>query len=159
MAKKKQLSRKIINRRAKYDYELGESLVVGLQLTGAETKALRMGHGILRGAYVAIKDNELWLINTQITGARGVHIPDDTQTRSRKLLAKRREIERLIEAKKQGNTIVPTELLTGERYIKLRIAVGRGKKRYDKRETIKRRQQERDIARQNLPNKPFTRGR
>lgn len=148
MAKKKAQPRKIVNRRAKYDYELGESLVVGLQLTGAETKALRLGHGILRGAYVAIKDNELWLINAQITGARGVQIPDDKQSRSRKLLAKRSEIEKLAAAKQQGYTIVPLELMTDSRYIKLRIAVGRGKKRYDKRETIKRRQQEREIARQ-----------
>jgi SsrA-binding protein len=70
------------------------------------------------------------------------------ETRSRKLLAKRREIDALIEAKQDGRTIVPLELLTQGRYIKLRIAVGRGRKHYDKRETIKRRQQERDIARQ-----------
>ncbi|HSX18232.1 MAG TPA: SsrA-binding protein SmpB [Candidatus Saccharimonadales bacterium] len=148
MAKKSRPAGKIVNRRARFDYELGDTLVVGLQLTGAETKALRLGHGVLRGAYVTIKDNELWLINAQIMGGRGIQILDDAQTRSRKLLAKRQEIDRLIEAKQQGNTIVPLELLTDSRYIKLRIAVGRGKKRYDKRETIKRRQQERDIARQ-----------
>ncbi|HEX5394972.1 MAG TPA: SsrA-binding protein SmpB [Candidatus Saccharimonadales bacterium] len=139
--------KRITNRRARYDYDLGDSLVVGLQLTGAETKALRLGHGILRGSYVTVKDNELWLINAQITGARGIHIPDDSQTRTRKLLAKRQEIDRLIQAKNLGNTIVPLELLTQGRYIKLRIAAGRGKKEYDKRETIKRRQEERDIAR------------
>ncbi|MEX1058878.1 MAG: SsrA-binding protein SmpB [Candidatus Saccharimonadales bacterium] len=150
MAKKKPGSNKrIVNRRAKFDYELGDSLVVGLQLTGAETKALRLGHGTLRGAYVTVKDNELWLINVQVTGTRGIQISDDAQTRTRKLLAKRAEIDRLVAAKQQGNTIVPLELLTGGRYIKLRIAVGRGKKTYDKRETIKRRQQEREITRQN----------
>jgi SsrA-binding protein len=120
---------------------------VGLQLTGAETKALRLGHGSLRGAYVTVKDNELWLINAQIMGARGIQISEDTQTRTRKLLAKKSEIERLIQAKNEGRTIVPLELLTGGRYIKLRISAGKGKKSYDKRETIKRRQQERDIAR------------
>lgn len=148
MAKKKPASNKrITNRRARFDYELGDSLVVGLQLTGAETKALRLGHGTLRGAYVTVKDNELWLINAQISSARGVQIPDDKHTRTRKLLAKRAEIDRLVQAKQQGNTIIPLEMLTGGRYIKLRIAVGRGKKAYDKRETIKRRQQEREIAR------------
>ena len=147
MKKRSQASGRIINRRASYDYELGESLEVGLQLTGAETKALRMGHGSLRGAYVTVKDSELWLINAQIMGTRGIQIPEDSQTRSRKLLAKKPEIERLIAAKQQGNTIVPLDLITGSRYIKLRIAVGRGKKRYDKRETIKRRQQQREIAR------------
>jgi SsrA-binding protein len=147
MSKKSPSPKRIVNRRAKFDYELGDSLVVGLQLTGAETKALRMGHGQLRGAYVTVKDNELWLINTQINSAKGVIIPEANETRSRKLLAKRREIDTLIEAKKDGRTIVPLELLAQGRYIKLRISVGRGKKRYDKRETLKRRQEERDIAR------------
>jgi SsrA-binding protein len=148
MAKKQPVNdKRISNRRARYDYELGESLVVGLQLTGAETKALRLGHGSLRGAYVTVKDNELWLINAQIMGARGIQISEDTQTRTRKLLAKKSEIHRLIQAKNEGRTIVPLELLTGGRYIKLRISAGKGKKSYDKRETIKRRQQERDIAR------------
>ena len=150
MAKKRQSGR-IVNRRARYDYELGEGYVVGLQLTGAETKALRMGHGTLRGAYVTIKDDELWLINSQISSTRSIQIPEDAQTRSRKLLAKRQEIDRLMAAKQQGNTIVPLELLTDSRYIKLRIAVGKGKKSYDKREIIKRRQQERDIARKLRP--------
>jgi SsrA-binding protein len=147
MVKKTPQTKKIVNRRAKFDYELGDSLVVGLQLTGAETKALRMGHGQLRGAYVTVKVGELWLINSQINSAKGVIISESDETRSRKLLAKRREIDHLVEAKKDGRTIVPMELLTQGRYIKLRIAVGRGKKRYDKRETIKRRQEERDIAR------------
>jgi SsrA-binding protein len=144
MRNKSQTPSKITNRRARYDYELGDSLVVGLQLSGAETKALRMGHGQLRGAYVTERGGELWLTNAQISGSSGINITEDDQTRSRKLLAKRKEIDNLIAARGQGNTIVPTELLTGGRYIKLRISVGRGKKRYDKRETIKRRQQERE---------------
>ena len=147
MAKKSKAPGNISNRRARYDYELGDSLVVGLQLSGAEAKALRMGHGQLRGAYVTEKNGELWLINCLITSSRGVPISEQDQTRSRKLLAKRKEIDELISARQSGNTIVPLELLTNGRYIKLRIAVGRGKKRYDKRETIKRRQQEREARR------------
>jgi SsrA-binding protein len=147
MKKKSQSVGKIVNRRARFDYELGDSLVVGLELTGAETKSLRMGHGQLRGAYVTVKDNELWLTNAQITGGKGVDIAEQDENRSRKLLAKRKEIESLISAKQEGRTIIPIELLTQGRYIKLRIAPGRGKKKYDKRETIKRRQEERDIAR------------
>jgi SsrA-binding protein len=147
MAKSPQQPKRILNRRARFDYDLGDSLVVGLQLTGAETKALRMGHGQLRGSYVTVKDNELWLINSQINSARGVRIEESDEIRTRKLLAKRREIDRLIEAKKEGRAIVPLELITQGRYIKLRIAVGRGKKHYDKRESIKRRDQERDIKR------------
>ena len=148
MAKKSRNTGNITNRRARFDYELGDTLIVGLQLTGAETKALRMGHGQLRGAYVTDKGGELWLINAQITGDKGVPIEEATQTRSRKLLAKRPEIEKLVAAKRQGMTIVPLEVLNRGRYIKLRIALGRGKKRYDKRETLKRRQQDMDIARE-----------
>ena len=148
MAKKPRKTGTITNRRARYDYQLGDTLIVGMQLNGAETKALRLGHGQLRGAYVTEKDGELWLINAQITGDKGISIDESTKTRSRKLLAKRAEINRLIQAKAQGMTIVPLEVLNRGRYIKLKIALGRGKKRYDKRETLKRRQQERDIARE-----------
>lgn len=147
MKKKQATTRQIVNRRARHDYELGDSLVVGLQLSGAETKALRMGHGQLRGAYVNVKDGELWLFNATINGTSGVPIKESDQTRSRKLLAKKREIEQLIEAKQQGRTIVPLEILTHGRFIKLRISVGRGKKRYDKRHVLKERDQERDINR------------
>ena len=144
MAKKKPNTAKTIqNRRARFDYELGDSLVVGVQLTGAETKSLRMGHGQLRGAYVTVQNGELYLFNGTINGTHGVPVPETDQTRSRKLLAKRREINALITAKQQGRTIVPLELLTGSRYIKLRIAIGKGKRQYDKRQTLKQRDQER----------------
>ncbi len=148
MAKKKPQAGNIVNRRARFDYQLGDSLVVGIALTGAETKALRMGHGQLHGAYVTDKAGELWLINAQITGDRGVLIDESTKTRSRKLLAKRSEIEKLMASKQQGMTIVPLEVLNRGRYIKLKIALGRGKKRYDKRQTLKKRQEQRDISRE-----------
>jgi len=145
MAKRKAHQPKVIaNRRARHDYELGDSLVVGLQLGGAETKALRMGHGQLRGAYVTVKGDELWLINTTISGTTGIPISESDQTRARKLLAKRREIKALVDAKQQGKTIVPLEILTGGRYIKLRLSVGRGRKRYDKRQVLKARDDARD---------------
>ena len=143
----KQQPKQITNRRARHDYELGDSLVVGISLNGRETKALRMGHGQLQGAYVNVKDEELWLINATIHGTNGIPIADDEKTRTRKLLAKRREIKHLIEAKQQGRTIVPLELLTGGRYIKVRIAVGKGKKAYDKRQTLKQRDASRSMLR------------
>ena len=128
MAKKKPNQPKTIsNRRARHDYELGDSLVVGLELTGAETKALRLGHGQLRGAYVTVKNDELWLINATISPSSGIPIDESSQIRDRKLLAKRREITKLVEAKQQGRTIVPLEVLTSGRFIKLRIAVGQGR--------------------------------
>ena len=144
---KKPKSSAIRNRRATFDYDLGDSLVVGMQLSGAETKALRKSQGNLRGAYVTVKDNELWLLNATITGDNRVRVPEDEQTRSRKLLAKRKEIDELIQQKQNGLTIVPVEILTRGRYVKLRLAPGKGKRRFDKRQTIKKREEKRDIAR------------
>jgi SsrA-binding protein len=146
MKKKQATTKQILNRRARHDYELGDSLVVGVQLSGAETKALRMGHGHLRGAYVTVKDGELWLLNAAIMGTSGVPIDETTQTRSRKLLARRRQIDDLIEAKQQGRTIVPLAMLTNGRYIKLRIAIGKGRKQYDKRQVLKARDEARRIS-------------
>lgn len=147
MKKKPQIAGTISNRRARADYALEDSLVVGLQLTGAETKSLRMGHGQLRGAYVTVKGDELILINATVNGTNGIPIGESDQTRARKILAKRKEINALIAAKQQGLTIVPLEILTKGRYIKLRIAAGRGKKQYDKRQTLKARDEGRDIHR------------
>jgi SsrA-binding protein len=144
MAKKSSKNtRKIQNRRARYDYELGDEIVAGIVLSGKETKALRLGHGHLRGAYVTLKDGEVWLINATITSFPGATIDESDQTRSRKLLLKKREIQKLESVKQQGNTIVPLELLTGGRFIKVRIASGRGKKRYDKRQVLKARDDKR----------------
>jgi|ERR1035437_8919562 SsrA-binding protein len=146
MKKRKPSTKTITNRRARFDYEIGDSLIVGLELNGRETKALRFGHGQLRGAYVTVKDNELWLINATINGTSGVPIEESEQTRNRKLLAKKREIGQLVEAKQQGRTIVPLDILTQGRYIKLRIAVGKGKKNYDKRQIIKKRETDRKVS-------------
>lgn len=132
-------TKSISNRRARHDYSFDDTLIVGIKLTGAETKALRLGHGQLRGAYVTIKDDELWLINATISGTSGIPIPENQQTQSRKLLAKRKEIDRFVFAKQQGKTIIPLEILIRGRYIKVRIAEGRGKKLYDKRQTLKER--------------------
>jgi SsrA-binding protein len=144
MIKKKQNAVKTIrNKRASFDYDLDDSIVAGLVLSGAETKALRLGHGHLRGAYVTFKDGELWLLNATITGFNGVRLEEAEQTRSRKLLVKKKEIDALTAAKQQGKTIVPIELLTQGRYIKVRISAGTGKKRYDKRQSIKERDQKR----------------
>lgn len=144
MKKQTAATKSIQNRRARFDYELGDSFVVGIVLNGRETKALRLGHGQLRGAYVTVKDNELWLINAAIMSTNNIKLTEQEQTQNRKLLAKRKEINEVIQAKQQGMTIVPLELLTRSRYIKLRIAIGRGKKKYDKREAIKKRDEDRN---------------
>jgi SsrA-binding protein len=148
MAKKKvQATKTIQNRRARHDYVLSDSLVAGLELTGSEAGALRRGRGQLQGAYVTVKNNELWLINAVITGTNGNALTESEQTRARRILAKRKEIDSLIETKQQGRTIVPLELLTRGRYIKVRIAIGKGKKNYDKRHTLKERDEKRTISR------------
>ena len=104
----------------------------------------------LKGAYVTIRNNELWLNNASFSlrhNEQGQPNARTVSTSARKLLAKRRQIEQLAARKKDGYTIVPTKLLTSDRYIKLVIALGKGKKRYDKRETIKRRDVEREQRR------------
>jgi SsrA-binding protein len=147
--KKQESSGVIANKRAKFDYELSESFLAGLVLTGAETRSLREHHGSLQGAFVQIKDNEAWLMNALITPLKtnAAHLPSEVQIRNRKLLLKRRELDSLVEAKKQGNTIVPLRIRTKGRFIKLEIAVGRGKRQYDKRQAIKNRDVDRDTAR------------
>lgn len=142
----------VVNRRARFDYELGDDLVVGLSLSGPEVRAARDGHVQLKGSYVQIRGNELWLQGASFSvkinerGKPGSRTVDDSP---RKLLAKRREIDALIAQKARGLTIIPTKLLPAGRYVKLVIATGKGKKSYDKRETLKRRDQERE-ARRNI---------
>lgn len=143
MKKKATAVKSISNRRARHDYELGDDLVVGIELTGGETKLLRLGHGHLQGAYVNVKDDQLWLFNATIHGTNGIQLTEADQTRTRRLLAKRRQIDAFIAAKQQGRTIVPLQILTQGRYIKLRIATGKGKKKWDKRQTLKQRDDKR----------------
>ncbi len=148
MKKKQPQVKRIQNSRARFDYELGDELLVGIALNGRETKALRLGHGQLRGAFVNVRDGELWLNNMTITGHNGLPIEEAEKTRARKLLAKRREINALMSAKHEGSTIVPTEVLTRTRFIKVRIAVGKGKKQYDKRQTLKKKDDARNAQRE-----------
>lgn len=148
--KKPATPKAVLNRRARFDYALEDEMVAGLVLTGPEVRAARDGHIQLKGAFVSLKDDELWLNNASFSlklnekgkvGARAI------DTSPRKLLASRKQINALKAQKQSGMTIVPLRLLTTGRYIKLVIALGKGKKKYDKRETIKRRDQERDTKR------------
>ena len=148
---KKPATHAVVNRRARFDYELGEEIVAGLVLTGPEVRAARDGHVQLKGAFVSLRNDELWLNNTSFSlrlNVRGQANTKSVDTSARKLLASHKQIDRFAAAKQQGLTIVPTKLLTNGRFIKIIIALGRGKKRYDKRETIKRRDQDRETRRQ-----------
>ena len=147
MKKKPAKPQSIVNRRARYDYELSEDLVVGIVLTGAETRAARDGHVQLKGAYVTVRNGELWLNNASFSlklNERGKAGARTVDTEARKLLASRKQITQLALQKKSGMTIVPTKLLTKGKFIKLVIALGKGKKSWDKRETIKRRDLDRE---------------
>lgn len=136
----------IQNRRARFDYTLQDDYTVGIVLSGPEVKAARNNHVSLKGSYVTVKDNELWLTNASFSVVQTQ--PGESNrvvdTSPRKLLASRREIEELKSAKDQGLTIVPLSMSTKTRFVKLKIAAAKGKKRYDKRETIKRRDIERE---------------
>jgi len=146
MKKKPAMPATIVNRRARFDYELGDDIVAGIVLTGAETRAARDGHVQLRGAYVTIRAGELWLNNASFSlklNQKGV-ATRTVDTAPRKLLVSRRQLDDLAARKKSGMSIVPTKLLTSDRFIKVVIATGKGKKRWDKRETLKRRQQDRE---------------
>ena len=128
---KKPATHAVINRRARFDYELGEEIVAGLVLTGPEVRAARDGHIQLKGAFVSLRNDELWLNNASFSlrlNVRGQANSKSVDTSARKLLASRKQIDRFAAAKQQGLTIVPTKLLTNGRFIKIVIALGRGKK-------------------------------
>lgn len=127
-----------VNRRAHYDYHLGDELSCGLCLSGPDVRLIRDHHVQLKGSFVTLRNNELWLNNLTL-GA-------DT-ARNLKLLATRKQINQLARAKQDGLQLVPVRLLAGGRYIKLIIATGKSKKKYDKRETIKKRDLSREISR------------
>lgn len=152
MANKKKPVKKpsaIVNRRASFDYALDDDLTVGVALTGREVRAARDGRVQLKGSFVTIRNNELWLNNASFSlnlNSKGVG-ETTVDTSARKLLAKRKQIDELAERKQAGMSIVPLRLLTQGRYIKLVIALGKGKKNYDKRQAIKKRDQERDTSR------------
>ena len=140
----------VLNRRARFDYDLSDDIVAGLALTGIEVRAARDGHVQLKGSFVSIRNNELWLNNASFSvkpTERGEVNNRTVDTSPRKLLASRKQIDTLIAKKQTGMTIVPTKLLTHGKYIKLVIALGKGKKNYDKRQTLKRRDQDREAKR------------
>ena len=119
-----------VNRRARYDYALGDELVCGMSLSGPEVRQIRDHHVQLKGSFVTIKDGELWLNNLML-GA-------DT-ARNIKLLVTKKQLAMLARARQDGYSLVPVRLNGGSRHIKLTIATARGKKKYDKRQAIKNR--------------------
>lgn len=137
----------VVNRRARFDYDIRDEFKVGVMLTGPEVRSVRDGRASLRGAFVTVRNGELWLTNASFTIKQQGNVESVVDTSPRKLLAKKKEIEFIIAAKDSGLTAVPLTMTTNTRYIKLTIATAKGKKTYDKRETIKRRDTEREAQR------------
>jgi SsrA-binding protein len=137
------------NKKALFDYEILEKFQAGLVLSGQEVKSVKNGHMSLKGAYVTFHNSDAYLTNAHITKYKQAGaLKDYDPTASRRLLLRKREI-RYLQGKsaEKGLTIVPLSVYTKNRFIKVEIAVGRGKKQYDKREAIKKRDTEREIKR------------
>lgn len=130
------------NRRYSYDYEILETIEAGLVLFGFETKAIKAGRINLQGSFVTTRGGEMYLTNALIPPYQPANTPVDyDQTRPRKLLLHKSEINSLIgKLKVKGLTLIPIKLYTKKSKIKLEFGVGRGKRKIDKRETIKKRE-------------------
>jgi SsrA-binding protein len=137
------------NRRARYDYEILDTLEAGIMLTGTEVKSLRTGKAQITESYASPEGGELWLINAHIPEYLQANRFNHEERRRRKLLVSRKELSRLsTEVARGGNTIVPLKLYFNERGMaKLLIGLAKGKKNYDKRETEKNRDWGREKSR------------
>jgi SsrA-binding protein len=137
------------NRQARFLYEILETFEAGIALVGTEVKSIRSGKVNLRDGYGLLRNGEVWLINVHISPyeASGQYFNHDPR-RSRKLLLHRKEINKLIgQIEQKGLTLVPLKMYLKGSNVKVTLALGKGKKLHDKRESLKRKQDERDMAR------------
>ena len=150
-SKKDRTARTLVadNRKARFNYEIGDVIEAGLVLRGTEVKALRNGEANIAESYASFEDGEMWLINSHVPEYLEANRFNHDPRRRRKLLLSRREIARLVNATdREGMTIVPLRLYFNDRgRAKLELAVARGKKLHDKRETEKKRDWNREKAR------------
>ena len=138
----------IINRKAKHDYFIEDTVEAGIVLKGTEVKSIRKGQANLKDSYAVIRNNEIFLLNMHISHYKEGNIFNHDETRTRKLLMHRKEILKLNnKIKLEGFTLIPLKLYFKGNYAKVLIGVAKGKKDYDKRETIKKRDIEREIRR------------
>lgn len=138
-----------VNRKARHDYHIEESYEAGIVLTGSEIKSVRAGRVNLRGSYARVQNDEVYLHEAHISPYEqsGTHFNHEPK-RPRKLLLTRREISRLLgRVQEKGLTLVPLRVYFRGRYAKLELGVARGKKQYDKREDIAKRDAQREISR------------
>lgn len=136
----------IQNRKAKFDYQIFESLEAGIALTGTEIKSIRLGNCNLKDSYIVIRKNEAFIINMHISHYEEGNIFNHDETRTRKLLMHKKEILKLDnKIKMNGYTLIPIKLYFKKNKAKVQVALAKGKKNYDKRESIKQRDMQRDI--------------
>ncbi len=143
------MSALVYNKKATFNYEILETFEAGLELLGTEVKALRAKRGSLEGSHVTVRGGEAFLIGAQIPPYQAKNAPKNfDERRNRRLLLSRKELASLagLESTK-GLTLVPISVYNKRRNLKLEIGVGRGKKKHDKRETLKRRETDREIRR------------
>ncbi|MBE6144762.1 MAG: SsrA-binding protein SmpB [Firmicutes bacterium] len=139
----------INNRKAKYDYEILDTIEAGIVLTGTEIKSIKNGSANLKDSYAIIKNGEIFLLNMHISHYEQGNIFNHNETRTRKLLLHKKEILKLNEKVQMlGYTLVPIKLYFKKNIAKILIGVAKGKKNYDKREAIKKKDIDRDIERQ-----------
>jgi len=138
------------NRKARFNYEILEKYEAGIELLGSEVKSVRGGQMSLEGAFVIVRGGEVYLINTNIPPYQAKNSPKDyDQLRNRKLLLTKKEIAELAgNEKNKSLTIVPISVYNKGRKIKVEIALVKGKKKFDKRETLKKRDTDREIRRE-----------
>lgn len=136
------------NKRARHDYHILETWEAGLVLSGTEVKSLRDGQANISDAYAIVKDGEVFLLNLHIAPYEQGNQFNHDPTRTRKLLLHRKEIRRMIGAvERQGLTLIPLELYFKRGIAKVTLALGKGKKLHDKRDTARERDAEREMAR------------
>lgn len=137
------------NRRARFEYEILETYEAGLKLTGQEVKSVKTGHIGVQGAYATVRAGEAWLLNAMIPPyAKAGILPEYDPRRTRKLLLKKTELRTLVgKVQAQGLTLVPLKVYTAHGLIKVALGLGRGRKKEDKREVIRKRETEREMAR------------
>ena len=137
----------VINRKANYDYEIIDTYEAGVVLTGTEIKSIRLGRITLKDSYAIIKNNEIFLLNVHISSYEQGNRFNHDELRTRKLLLHKKEIIKLKEKiDKEGFTIIPLKLYFVKGKVKILLGLAKGKKNYDKREAIKKKDIERQIA-------------
>lgn len=146
MNNKQKIKNIINNRKARHDYHILETYEAGIELFGKEVKSIRLNNVSLAEAYAQITEHEVWLLGMHISPYEQAGQFNVDPMRKRKLLLKKREILKLEQAVQQkGLTLVPTKLYFKNNLVKLELVIGRGKKNFDKREDLKRREIERQI--------------